>query len=221
MRGNCRTEDAGVVITIIDLDIGNLQSVTNALRRVGAEVSIARSPAEAEGAQVVVLPGVGAFERAMMRMREHRFGEFLHRHAVERRSPLIGICLGMQLLSDRSHEHGLTAGLGLISGDVVRLEPTERERVPNIGWMPVYASKPSVMFPATVDGQSFYHVHSYHLVCREADDIAATITFGGQQVVTAVERGNIYGVQFHPEKSQEAGLNLLHSLLVHCTSPGR
>lgn len=208
-----------VMITIIDLDIGNLRSVANAFRRVGDEVAIARTYQEAEGARILVLPGVGAFERAMVRLRANGFGPFLLNHVLERRWPLIGICLGMQLLADRSYEHGLTEGLGLISGDVVRLEPNPPvDRVPNIGWMPVKAAKATAMFPPVVDGQSFYHVHSYHLVCRDPADIAATIAFGGRQVVTAVERGNVFGLQFHPEKSQDAGLNLLQSLLAHLKS---
>jgi len=207
------------MVTIIDLSIGNLQSVANAFRRVGAEVSIVQTPDAAEGAQLLVLPGVGAFERAMVQLQERHFGPFLHRHALERRQPLIGICLGMQLLADRSHEHGLFEGLGLISGEVVRLEPRPPEsRVPNIGWMRVRAAKASPMFPAEVDGESFYHVHSYHLVCNDPFDVAATIDFGSREIVTAVERGNVFGVQFHPEKSQDAGLNLLRSLLNYVNS---
>jgi glutamine amidotransferase len=205
---------------MIDLSIGNLESVANAFRRIGADVSIARTPDAAKGAHLLVLPGVGAFERAMAQVQEQGFGPFLRRHALERRRPLIGICLGMQLLADRSHEHGLFEGLGLISGEVVRLEPKPPDsRVPNIGWMRVSAAKASPMFPVEVDGQNFYHVHSYHLVCNDPSDVAATINFGSQKVVTAVERGNVFGVQFHPEKSQDAGLNLLHSLLAHVNSP--
>ena len=209
------------MVTIIDLSIGNLQSVANAFRRVGAEVSIVRAPDEAEGAKLLVLPGVGAFERAMVQLNEHHFVPFLRHHALECRRPLIGICLGMQMLADRSHEHGLFEGLGLISGEVVRLEPEPPEsRVPNIGWTRVLAAKASPMFPAEVDGQSFYHVHSYHLICNDLSDVAATIDFGSREIVTAVERGNVFGVQFHPEKSQDAGLNLLHSFLNYVNSLG-
>jgi imidazole glycerol-phosphate synthase subunit HisH len=201
-------------VTIIDLDIGNIQSVSNAFQRVGSEVAIVRTPEEAAGAAILVLPGVGAFERAMRQLDERGFAPLLRAHALDQRRPLIGICLGMQLLADRSFEHGTFEGLGLVSGDVVKLEPRPPEfRVPNIGWMPVTAAKRSAMFPAPVDGQSFYHVHSYHLVCRDSADVAATIQFGGSKIVTAVERGCIYGVQFHPEKSQDAGLNLLSGLL--------
>lgn len=209
------------MVTIVDLDIGNLQSVANAFRRVGTEVSIARTAEEAENARILVLPGVGAFERAMNRLHEYRFGPVVRLHALEQRRPLIGICLGMQLLADRSYENGRFEGLGIIRGEVVQLEARPPAcRVPNIGWSAVRAAKPSPMFPASVDGQSFYHVHSYHLVCGDPADVAATFEFGGTPVVTAIERENIFGMQFHPEKSQDAGLNLLHSLLLHVKSAG-
>lgn len=203
------------MITIIDLDTGNLQSVANAFGRVGAEVRIARAPAECADSHVLVLPGVGAFERAMLRLHAQRFAPLLHAH-VKGGRPLVGICLGMQLLGDLSHEHGRFEGLGLIRGDVVKLEPrAPGERVPNIGWMRADAAKPSVMFPRGVDGETFYHVHSYHLACGDPGDVAATIEFGGSRIVTAVERGNVFGMQFHPEKSQDPGLRLLESLLAH------
>jgi len=204
------------MVTILDLDIGNLQSVANAFRRVGADVSVARTAEAAENARILVLPGVGAFERASRRLSEHGVGALVRRHAQERRRPLIGICLGMQLLAERSYEHGEFAGLGLLAGDVVPLTPQPpRYRVPHIGWATVKAAKPSAMFPVNVDGQSFYHVHSYHLVCKDSRDVAATFEFGGRSIVTAIERDNVFGVQFHPEKSQDAGLDLLRSLLEH------
>jgi len=204
------------MLTILDLDIGNLHSVANAFRRVGADVSIARTAEAAQDARILVLPGVGAFERAMGRLNEHGVGAAVRRHALERRRPLIGICLGMQLLAERSYEHGEFAGLGLLAGDVVQLSAQPpRYRVPHIGWATVKATKPSAMFPADVDGQSFYHVHSYHLVCKDPGDVAATFEFGGRPIVTAIERDNVFGMQFHPEKSQDAGLDLLHSLLAH------
>lgn len=210
------------MVTIIDLNIGNLQSVTNAFQRVGISVSVSRTPEEAKDARVLVLPGVGAFERAMVQLNRQGFAPLIRTHALEYQRPLIGICLGMQLLADRSHEHGVFEGLGLISGDVIPLEPRPPDaRVPNIGWMSVKATKPSIMFPECVDGQSFYHVHSYHLACRDESDVAATFCFADQQIVTAVQRENVFGVQFHPEKSQDAGLNLLSALMTHVTSLNR
>ena len=209
------------MVTILDLDMGNLQSVANAFRRVGAQVSIVRSAAAAQDARILVLPGVGAFERASRRLSEQGVAQVVRRHALERRRPLIGICLGMQLLAERSFEHGDFAGLGLIPGEVVQLAAQPpRYRVPHIGWTTVRAAKASPVFPPSVDGQSFYHVHSYHLACKDARDIAATFDFGGRAVVSAVHRDNIFGVQFHPEKSQDAGLDLLQSLLAHVEATG-
>lgn len=206
-------------VTIVDLDIGNLQSVSNAFKRLGADVSIVRSAEEIGNAEILVLPGVGAFERAMTRINELGFAALLRDHALQRRKPLIGICLGMQLLADCSFEHGRTEGLGLIAGEVVQLQPQPPEyRVPNIGWSEVKATKSCPMFPASAGDQSFYHVHSYHLICKDPQDVAATFEFGGHPIVTAVQRENIFGMQFHPEKSQDAGLNLLHSLLLHVQS---
>jgi len=204
------------MVTILDLDIGNLQSVANAFRRVGAEVSIARTAQEAEDARILVLPGVGAFERASRRLGDHGVGALVRRHALERRRPLVGICLGMQLLAERSYEHGEHAGLGLIAGEVLPLSAQPPQyRVPHIGWATVSVARPCAMFPDGALRQSFYHVHSYHLVCKNPGDVVATFSFAGQAVVTAIERGNVFGMQFHPEKSQDAGLNLLHSLLAH------
>jgi glutamine amidotransferase len=201
------------LVTVIDLNIGNLQSVGNAIRRVGVEITIARTPAEAVGARIIVLPGVGAFERAITRLREQGFEPFLKEHALSLSRPLVGICLGMQLLAQRSYEHGIHDGLGFIAGEVVKLEPDPPQyRVPNIGWMPVTAKRSSTLFAADSASVTFYHVHSYHLACRDIRDVAATFAFGGKEIVTAVERNNIYGMQFHPEKSQDAGLNLLDRL---------
>lgn len=203
------------MLAIIDLDIGNLSSVANAFRRIIPTVKIVSAPAEAGDAEVIVLPGVGAFERGISRLRSSGFDKLVERH-VDQGKALIGICLGMQLLADQSHENGVFKGLGLVPGEVVRLEAKPPEcRVPNIGWVPVKATRPSPMFPTDGDEESFYHVHSYHLVCRDPADVAATFEFGGRRVVTAVHRNNIFGMQFHPEKSQDAGLNLLESLLAH------
>jgi glutamine amidotransferase len=206
-------------VTIIDLDMGNLQSVRNALERVGARVSTAETLDQARDAHSIVLPGVGAFERAISRLHSKGLYDFLLDYAGRQQRPILGICLGMQLLAERSHEHGIHEGLGLIPGEVVRLSASPPEfRVPNIGWISISAKRESNLFVQSEPDASFYHVHSYHLACRQAQDIVATYDFGGDEIVTAVQRKNISGVQFHPEKSQDAGLNLLYRWLSHLES---
>jgi glutamine amidotransferase len=203
------------MLTIIDLDIGNLSSVANAFRRITSNVSIVDDPELADNADIVVLPGVGAFEPAVSRLRARGFDTLIQEH-VRRGKALIGVCLGMQLLADHSEENGLHKGLGLVSGQVIRLEAVSPEdRVPNIGWVPVTAVRPSPMFPRGEERESFYHVHSYHLVCQHDADVAAIFEHGGKRIVTAIHHDNIFGMQFHPEKSQDAGLTLLESLLTH------
>jgi glutamine amidotransferase len=133
--------------------------------------------------------------------------------------PILGICLGMQQLAESSEEFGRHEGLGLIRGEVVRLQPSQPgERVPNIGWCDVATSAGSRLFGRISSGGAFYFMHSYRLACTEARDVAGTIVFGGTPACAAVERGNIFGVQFHPEKSQDLGLHCLYNFLSLTTS---
>jgi glutamine amidotransferase len=141
-------------------------------------------------------------------LRDHGLIEEL-RAAAAAGKPLLGICLGMQLLASGSTEHGDFAGLGLIPGQIERLPETDQVRVPNIGWCDVTRARSGVLFPEDSEVRSFYFVHSYHFVPKDPHAIAATIDSGSQKFVAAVETGNIFGVQFHPEKSQDAGLDLL------------
>jgi glutamine amidotransferase len=189
------------VLTVVDMGISNLSSVLEAFRRVGADVRVTARPDEVESAERLVLPGVGAFPDGMAALGERGLVEPIRRHALERGRPLFGICLGMQLLAEGSVEHGSTEGLGIVPGRVVRHEPRDPAlRVPNMGWCDV----PEL-------GESFYFAHSYHLVPDDPGDVWATLDYGGP-VVAAVRRGSASGVQFHPEKSQDAGLALLAEL---------
>jgi len=201
-------------LKILDLQISNIRSVVNAFRVVGHDPQVIKTAGEIVGADLLVLPGVGAFRAAMKRIREAGLADPLRRHALEEKKPLLGICLGMQLLADRSEENGDTEGLGLIPGTVLRLNgDQEGVAVPNIGWHEVQKTRTDSLFPTALDGAYFYHVHSYHLVPREDEAVAATIMFGHDRIATAVQKGNIAGVQFHPEKSQDAGLNLIASIM--------
>src|SRR5262245_27299469 len=171
------------MLALIDLNLGNLQSVLGAFELLGARPRVTRRPEEVERAEAVILPGVGAFGDGMASLREQGLLEPLRGHARAGK-PLLGICLGMQLLAEQGEEHGLHEGLGLVPGRVVRLQPAEKGwRVPNMGWCDVAVSRPdSVLFRAVPAGESFYFAHSYHLRCADPAAVSATIRYGGSEV---------------------------------------
>jgi glutamine amidotransferase len=201
------------MITIIDSGIANIASVTAAFRRLGAETCVTHEPTVVAGAEAIVLPGVGAFADGMESLHNCRLVDPI-RSAAAAGTPILGICLGMQLLADSSEEFGQHAGLGLVSGHVVQLQPGGTiDRVPNIGWCDVQAGKGSKLFATTPVSTAFYFVHSFHMQCARAEDASASIIFGGTPVTVAVEKECVFGVQFHPEKSQDAGLGVLEQFL--------
>lgn len=196
------------MIALVELGISNIGSVRHALQRTGWS---GVEPATADSvscASAIVIPGVGSFGDGMASLRQQGLIDPI-RCAATRGVPVFGICLGMQLLGSESEEHGVHEGLGLIEGRVVKLAPTQPGcRVPNIGWCDIRVLRPGLLFDSSTGG-CFYHVHSFHLVPKDEGVIAAIIQYGGEQVVVAIERDNVVGVQFHPEKSQDAGLDLL------------
>lgn len=195
-------------IAVVDLGISNLGSVLRALERVGAPPHELATPENVSTTAAVLLPGVGAFADGMQSLRRQRLIDPIQRAAAAG-TPVFGICLGMQLLAERSDEFGSHEGLGLIKGVVRRLEPRQGNyRVPNIGWFDVTPTHGGVLYPAGAGG-CCYHVHSYHLQPAERSVVAATIDYAGEAIVVAVERANLFGVQFHPEKSQDDGLAVL------------
>ena len=196
------------MIALVDLRISNIGSVRHALARIGGTVTEVATTDTISRASAVVIPGVGSFGDGMASLRRQGLIEPI-RFAAKNGIPVFGICLGMQLLASESEEHGLHEGLGLVEGRVIRLAPSQPGfRVPNIGWCDVRVTRPSRLFESATGG-CFYHVHSFHLAPMNQNAIAATIDYGGQQVAVAVEQGHIVGVQFHPEKSQDDGLDLL------------
>jgi glutamine amidotransferase len=208
------------MIAIVDMGISNIASVMRALERVGAP-RVERATAEnLRDADAVLLPGVGAFGDGMASLMRQGLAATLRR-AAEMGTPIFGICLGMQLLAESSEEHGHHAGLGLIRGRVIPLRATQPgDRVPNIGWSDVTPTRKSTLFPSGAGG-SFYHVHGFRLAPTDPSVVAATISFSGDDIPVTVEQGNLFGVQFHAEKSQDDGLDLLAAFLAHLRRLGR
>jgi glutamine amidotransferase len=194
------------VVGVVDYGAGNFASVVNALRHVGAEVEPVRTAAQLAGQRRVVLPGVGAFGACMRRLEQAGLIEPLREFLAERQRAFLGICVGMQLLAAVGREFGDHAGLGAIDGEVRRIEPGEL-RLPHIGWNEVEHDGDE-LFDGLGERQSFYFVHSYQLVPEEREAVIATCEYG-EPVTAAVRVGRAWGVQFHPEKSQRAGLALL------------
>ncbi len=199
------------MIGVIDYGMGNLRSVRNAFEHLGAQCEMLETPAQAQEAEKLVLPGVGAFGEGMRRLDELGFAKALPELCGNGR-PLLGICLGMQLLADRSSEHGDHSGLGLIPGRVDRIEATEELRIPHVGWNSLSIERPSPMLADLSSEPTFYFVHSYELRPDGSEDRIATTDYG-VALTAVVERGSVSGVQFHPEKSQVDGLALLRSFI--------
>ena len=197
-------------VTIIDYGMCNLDSVARALEICGADPVVSGEISAVEKADAIILPGVGAFRDAMNELMARGLVKELQRRVLEEGVPFLGICLGMQLMAVRGFEGGETAGLGLVPGEVIRLLPEfDETRIPHIGWNEVVQVRSSVLFEGIEDNRDFYFVHSYHMSCSQEFIIARTPYCGG--VVSAVQKDFCFGVQFHPEKSQKAGLRLLEN----------
>ena len=199
------------MLLIVDYGMGNVGAIRNMLARIGVpEVKISGDPADCEKANKIILPGVGAFDVAVRNLERQGLRDALVDAAGRRRTPILGICLGMQLLASSSDE-GVLPGLSLIPGRVKRLDATvlgQRLRVPHMGWNDVTITRPHPLLSGFVDGLRFYFVHSYHFVCdEEANSIG--VTNYGSPITTVVGRENVAGVQFHPEKSHRYGKKLL------------
>jgi glutamine amidotransferase len=200
------------VISIVDYGVCNLGSIRNMLRKLGFQSELVTTPQALAGASKIILPGIGAFDHGISALRERGLAEPLRLKALEERVPLLGICLGMQLLASRSLEFGEYEGLGLVPGTVERIEPGDGLRVPHMGWNSLELRRESALFEGFPDEPTCYFVHSYHLVPDDPEVVTATTPYGGP-VTACVETGNVFGAQFHPEKSQRDGLALLRNFL--------
>jgi glutamine amidotransferase len=197
------------MITIVDCGINNLRSVQKAFEYLGFEAQVTRDAETLAAASKIVLPGVGAFGAAMKSLQDAELADALL-DTVGEGKPFLGICLAQQLLFDWSEELGLHAGLGLISGKVLRLPDAPDLKIPHIGWSSLHFPRDTKLFAGVEPGALVYFVHSYHVVPDENDVIAATSRHG-IPFVAAVERDNVMAVQFHPEKSSTVGLKILEN----------
>ena len=197
------------MIAIVDYGVGNLFSLTSSLHALGLETEVTRDPEKLRAAERIVLPGVGAFGDAREKLDATGLIPVLLEEAA--RKPLLGICLGMQLLFDRGFEYGEHAGLGLIPGEVASLGEDLEDRtlkVPHMGWNSLDIRKDDPLFRYFRNGEYVYYVHSFY-ARHCGDDTLGTSQYGNVAVTGAVRRGNVWGAQFHPEKSGDAGLRLL------------
>jgi glutamine amidotransferase len=200
-------------VCIVDYGLCNLDSVARAIEECGGEPLISHRPEDLRSCDRVIIPGVGAFGKAVENLRRDGMDEAIGAERERRELPVLGICLGMQLLADASEEGGNFRGLGLISGRVVRLQRTSaRERVPHVGWNEVEIVEPHPLLKGLQTGTNFYFVHSYHFSCARTDNVLAATPYCGR-FASIVAHGNVMGVQFHPEKSQKAGFQLLRNFL--------
>jgi glutamine amidotransferase len=200
------------MLAVIDYGAGNLRSVLHALNHLQAEnVRVVRTAYELRNAEKVILPGVGAFGAGMEKLEEQGLTGPI-RDTVHAGIPYLGICLGMQFLFDMSDEMGDYPGLGLLPGKVTRIVDRGDLKVPHMGWNRLEQRRPSPLFDGVSEDGYAYFVHSYHCVPDTESDIAVTVEYGGP-IVAAVQRDHIYGVQFHPEKSQQTGLRVLANFL--------
>ncbi len=200
-------------VAIIDYGRGNVRSVANALEYCGADAVVTSDPTAIDDASHILLPGVGAFGDAMAALVERGLPEILHRQVFEKGKPFLGICLGMQVLAARGLEHGEHQGLGWITGDVVRLEPgPDALKIPHMGWNDVHLARPHPVFAGLRPSQlTFYFVHSYHFRADGAH-VLATCDYG-PPFTAAVAKDNMIATQFHPEKSQDSGVELLQNFV--------
>ncbi len=200
------------MIAIVDYGMGNVGSVKNALTFLGRESVISNREEDLEEASHIILPGVGAFKEGMDKLKEVGVIDILKKEVFVKKKPFLGICLGMQLLAEEGEEDGLFDGLGWVEGRVIKFDIKDKKLIlPHIGWNDVVSRPESVLFD-DITNPVFYFVHSYFMVPKDELVIDGECEYGTKFVV-AIQKENVFGVQFHPEKSQKAGLKLLENFL--------
>jgi glutamine amidotransferase len=196
------------MLAVIDYDLGNLRSICAALERLGVPYERTADEGRIRAADALIIPGVGAFQDGMRNLAERGLIPILSSLVLEQRRPVLGICLGFQLMAREGFEFGRAEGLGWFDAQCVRIEPQEGLRIPHVGWNDCVQRKSSALFTDVPSDALFYYTHSYHVECREQTDVVATSDHG-RPFVAAAQRGHIFGTQFHPEKSQSHGLTVL------------
>lgn len=199
------------MIAIIDYDAGNLKSVEKALHYLGAETLITRDPKKILQADKVILPGVGSFGTAMEQLQKYGMDEVVHQ-VVEKKIPLLGICLGLQLLFEESEESPNVKGLGILKGKVCKIPDTPGLKIPHIGWNSLDLHNNGRLYQDIPQGSYVYFVHSYYLKAEDTSIVKASTEYG-THIHASVEKDNVFACQFHPEKSGEVGLTILRNFV--------
>lgn len=202
------------MIVIIDYNMGNLGSIKNMIRKIGSDAIISSNSNDILNADKLILPGVGAFDNGMKNLDDTGLISILTRKVIVDRTPILGICLGMQLFTEKSEE-GALQGLGWINGYTKKfdfLELNTDYKIPHMGWNDTKTVKESLLFSSMHEDPRFYFVHSYHIVCNESSDILTTTDYG-YEFTSAIEKNNIYGTQFHPEKSHKYGMKIIKNFV--------
>ncbi|MBI1978602.1 MAG: imidazole glycerol phosphate synthase subunit HisH [Candidatus Aenigmarchaeota archaeon] len=201
-------------IVIINCGVGNVGSVKNMLKKIGHESVISAEISDIEKADKLIFPGIGAFDSGMERIEQLGILPVLEKKVIENKTPILGICLGMQLFG-KSSEEGKKSGLGLVDANTIRFRFDDTQtklKIPHMGWNTTKAVKKNPLFLDLEDDARFYFVHSYHVVCNKKEDVIATTNYGSD-FVSSLCKENIFGVQFHPEKSHKYGMRLLKNFV--------
>ena len=199
------------MIAMIDYDAGNIKSVEKALQKFGADVVITKDPQEILGADKVILPGVGSFGDAMNNLQKYGLDEVIHQ-VVDKGTPFLGICLGLQLLFERSDESPGAIGLGILKGDILRIPDAEGLKIPHMGWNSLHLQNNGRLFKGLKENDYVYFVHSYYLKAEDESIVKATTNYS-VNIHASVEKDNVFACQFHPEKSSDVGLQILKNFV--------
>lgn len=199
------------MIAMIDYDAGNIKSVEKALQKLGADVVITKDPQVILNADKVILPGVGSFGDAMDNLKKYGLDEVIHQ-VVEKGTPFLGICLGLQLLFERSDESPEATGLGILKGEILRIPDAEGLKIPHMGWNSLHLQNNGRLFKGLRENDYVYFVHSYYLKAEDEEIVKATTNYS-VNIHASVEKDNVFACQFHPEKSSDLGLKILKNFV--------